>query len=55
ETAQLFRVNDPNAIKDKDILLIDDIYTTGTSMQHAKNALLEAGAHTVNGFALIHS
>lgn len=55
ETAQLFRVNDPNAIKDKDILLIDDIYTTGTTMQHAKNALLEAGAHTVNGFALIHS
>ena len=55
ETAQLFYVNDSNAIKHKDILLIDDIYTTGTTLLHAKNALIEAGAHSVSGFALIHS
>ncbi|MCH7320641.1 ComF family protein [Solibacillus sp. MA9] len=55
ETAQLFSVNNPSLIKHKDILLIDDIYTTGTTLQHAKNALLEAGANTVTGFALIHS
>lgn len=55
ETAQLFSVINPSQIKHKDILLVDDIYTTGTTLKHAKNALLEAGAHSVTGFALIHS
>lgn len=54
-TAQLFEVKDPAAIKDKNIVLVDDIYTTGTTFEHAKKALLEAGAHTVEGFILIHS
>ena len=54
-TAQLFEVSDPAAIKHKHVLLIDDIYTTGTTFQHAKKALLEAGATAVDGFMLIHS
>ena len=54
-TVQLFEVKDPAAIKDKNIVLVDDIYTTGTTFEHAKKALLEAGAHTVEGFILIHS
>ena len=55
ETEQLFEAIDPVAIKGKQILLVDDIYTTGTTFQHAKKALLEAGAQTVEGFILIHS
>ena len=54
-TAQLFEVTDPAAIKDKNIVLVDDIYTTGTTFRHAKKALLEGGANTVEGFILIHS
>lgn len=54
-TVQLFKVKDPAAIKDKNIVLVDDIYTTGTTFRHAKKALLEGGANTVEGFILIHS
>ena len=54
-TVQLFEVKDPAAVKGKNIVLVDDIYTTGTTFGHAKKALLEAGAHTVEGFILIHS
>ena len=54
KTPQLFEVINPNAIKDKNLLVVDDIYTTGTTINHAKKALLEAGAKTVDGFTLIH-
>ncbi|WP_342575008.1 ComF family protein [Solibacillus sp. FSL K6-1781] len=54
KTTQLFEVINPNAIKDKSLLVVDDIYTTGTTLNHAKKALLEAGAKTVDGFTLIH-
>lgn len=54
KTPQLFEVINPTAIKDKNLLIVDDIYTTGTTLNHAKKALLEAGAKTVDGFTLIH-
>lgn len=54
KTPQLFKVINPAAIKDKNLLVVDDIYTTGTTLNHAKKALLEAGAKTVDGFTLIH-
>lgn len=54
QTPQLFEVINPAAIKDKNLLVVDDIYTTGTTLNHAKKALLEAGAKTVDGFTLIH-
>lgn len=54
QTPQLFKVINPTAIKDKKLLVVDDIYTTGTTLNHAKKALLEAGAKTVDGFTLIH-
>lgn len=54
QTPQLFEVINPAAIKDKSLLAVDDIYTTGTTLNHAKKALLEAGAKTVDGFTLIH-
>lgn len=54
QTPQLFEVINPAAIKDKSLLIVDDIYTTGTTLNHAKKALLEVGAKTVDGFTLIH-
>lgn len=54
QTPQLFEVINPTAIKDKSLLVVDDIYTTGTTLNHAKKTLLEAGAKTVDGFTLIH-
>lgn len=54
KTPQLFEVINPTAIKDKNLLVVDDIYTTGTTLNHAKKALLESGAKTVHGFTLIH-
>ena len=54
KTPQQFEVINQPAIKDKNLLVVDDIYTTGTTLNHAKKALLEAGAKTVDGFTLIH-
>lgn len=50
-TAQLFEVK--VAISPKHYILFDDIYTTGTTITHAKNALLEAGAKSVESVTLI--
>ena len=55
QTPQLFGVIDSQKVKDKKIRLVDDIYTTGITMNHAKKALLDAGAQDVQGFTLIHS
>jgi ComF family protein len=39
-----------NAILSKAILLVDDIYTTGSTMNECSNVLLSGGAKIVNGF-----
>ncbi|MFS0874306.1 ComF family protein [Solibacillus isronensis] len=54
KTPQFFEVINLTAIKDENLLVVDDIYTTGTTLNHAKKALLEAGAKSVDGFTLIH-
>lgn len=54
-TPQLFKLQKNADIYNKDILLVDDIYTTGTTIKHARNVLLEAGAHSVIAFTLIRS
>ena len=48
---QLFRVI--RKIDPKHYVVFDDIYTTGTTIDHAKKALLEAGAKTVASVTLI--
>lgn len=50
-TPQLFQV--AGQVKPLHYLVFDDIYTTGTTIEHAKKALLEAGAISVVSFTLI--
>ena len=50
-TPQLFRTIEK--IDPKNFVVFDDIYTTGTTIDHAKKALLEAGAKNVTSITLI--
>ncbi|PLT35713.1 ComF family protein [Bacillus sp. V5-8f] len=50
--AQVFQVIHPESIKDKNILLIDDIYTTGSTLRHAAKILKQFGAAEVNSLTL---
>lgn len=51
--APLFRVSENAHISAKYYILIDDIYTTGTTIAHARQALLQAGAASVHAIVLI--
>ncbi|MCX5710949.1 MAG: ComF family protein, partial [Candidatus Omnitrophica bacterium] len=42
-----FKVTEPAAVKNKNILLIDDVLTTGATSSEAAGALKEAGANIV--------
>lgn len=47
-----FRVKDGAAVQGKRILLLDDIFTTGVTMDECAQALQKAGARSVCGLAL---
>jgi competence protein ComFC len=47
-----FEVTHPQNITGKSITLIDDVYTTGSTLRYAAKALLEAGAKTVSSITL---
>ena len=49
-----YEATDPELIAGKRILLIDDIITTGSTMDEASRTLLDAGAREVIGAALAH-
>ncbi|WP_412988653.1 phosphoribosyltransferase family protein [Pediococcus siamensis] len=54
ETSNHFQIDVeyPEQIKNKEILLIDDVYTTGRTLRHAAQTLLEAGCATVRSVTL---
>lgn len=54
-TSQIFCLKEHAQVEGKEILLVDDIYTTGTTIRHAKRALLEGGARSVKAFTLIRA
>lgn len=43
----VFEVKNKNEIKDKNVLIFDDVYTTGSTTKECKRVLLQAGAKRV--------
>ena len=50
-----FKVKNPNGIKHKKILLVDDIITTGATMEECARLLINSGAKEVTAVALTSS
>ncbi|HET7113347.1 MAG TPA: phosphoribosyltransferase family protein, partial [Pyrinomonadaceae bacterium] len=50
--ASAFRVRFPRLIAGEDILLVDDVFTTGATVSSCTGALIEAGAKSVSVLAL---
>ncbi|MCM3162350.1 hypothetical protein M3607_12875 [Metabacillus litoralis] len=53
--SNVFSVTDSSKIRNKKILLIDDIYTTGSTLRHASKVLKDNGAASVSSLTLIRS
>ncbi|MFD2214831.1 ComF family protein [Metabacillus endolithicus] len=53
--SNVFSIVDSSKIMNKKILLIDDIYTTGSTLRHAANVLKGDGASSVFSLTLIRS
>lgn len=49
-----FMVQNPENVRGRDIILLDDVVTTGATMHTAKTALMEAGAREVLCVAVAH-
>jgi competence protein ComFC len=49
---QVFQITNIESIEGKTILLIDDIYTTGSTLRHAAKALKRAGAKEIRSLTL---
>lgn len=49
---QVFQFENPTPIEGKHILLIDDIYTTGSTLRHAAKILVEHGAISVSSLTI---
>lgn len=49
-----FRVMNPEKIKGRNIILIDDVTTTGATLSEAKKVLREAGAKKIIAFTIAH-
>lgn len=53
--ANSFAVVDKSAFKDKNVLVVDDVYTTGSTMETAGEVLLKAGAKNVYCLTVAHT
>ncbi|MDP6527629.1 MAG: phosphoribosyltransferase family protein [Candidatus Pacebacteria bacterium] len=49
-----YSISNPEEIKNKHIILIDDVATTGSTLKEAKKALLENGAKNIECLAFAH-
>jgi competence protein ComFC len=49
----VFRYNKPNRLEGQTVLLVDDIYTTGSTLRHAANILLQHGAKKICALTLV--
>lgn len=49
---QVFQLTDSAAIQDKCLVIIDDIYTTGSTLRHAAKLLKESGAKEVTSLTI---
>ena len=47
-----FRINAPDEFKEKNVLIVDDLLTTGATASEASTVLKESGAGTVGVFTL---
>lgn len=47
-----FAIKEPNVIVGKRLLLIDDVYTTGSTVRECRKVLLEAGAESVEIYTI---
>lgn len=50
--AGAFHVVDPHGLANQRVLLVDDVYTTGSTMQECARTLREAGARDVQGWSV---
>ena len=48
----VFMVEDPQAVLQKRVLLVDDVYTTGTTVREASKQLIKKGAKSVSVFVI---
>ena len=52
---EAFRVSNPARIRGKRVLLVDDVLTTGSTLDAAARVLISAGAASVYGYTLARS
>jgi competence protein ComFC len=50
-----FKISHSDQIRGRSILVVDDIYTTGTTVQEIARILMNAGAKSVDCFAFAHT
>lgn len=53
-TSGKFFIEHPEKVVGRDIILLDDVITTGSTMQEAERVLLEAGVRNVFGVTVAH-